>query len=142
MHLKLGNPTVTICSQHRMIQWFILSSILMAIDPWLNTQLVHDLCNIPLTTNRMRNATTQTLNLVLTSYCNAPSIQLSYVRNINRNGYQFGLGTMVGRYKVAQGLTECITDTGSLVEGSLFKEHGGSFLSMIDCEKLSCKISL
>jgi hypothetical protein len=34
---------VVICSRHRVIQWFIFSSILTTIDLWLNTQLVHDL---------------------------------------------------------------------------------------------------
>jgi hypothetical protein len=34
---------VTICFRHRVIQRFILSSILTSIDLWLNTQLVHDL---------------------------------------------------------------------------------------------------
>jgi hypothetical protein len=37
-------------------------------------------------------------------------------RYTNRNGYQSGLGTVVGRYKVAQGLMECIVDAGSLAE--------------------------
>jgi hypothetical protein len=34
---------VTICSRHRVILRLIFSSILMTIDPRLNTRLVHDL---------------------------------------------------------------------------------------------------
>ena len=40
---KYSNPTVTICSRHRVIRRFNFSQIIPTIDLWLNTRLVYDL---------------------------------------------------------------------------------------------------